>query len=155
MLFDERTRDKPLQLLGGGAHRAPGLSPQRYAGLGRGPVAASELRPSWGTARTLWPSALILLLDISACQALHFIFMDSLTKPQQRVLSFLESFITKNGYPPSRKQIAEKMGFASQNAAQDHLKALAKKGRIELTPAISCGLKLTGGALKASKGNSK
>ncbi len=77
--------------------------------------------------------------------------MDSLTKQQQRVLSFLESFIARNGYPPSRKQIADKMGFASQNAAQGHLKALARKGRIELTPGVSRGLKLTDGVLKAGK----
>lgn len=70
--------------------------------------------------------------------------MDTLTKPQQRILSFLQSFIAKNGYPPSRKDIAKKMGFASENAAQDHLKALVRKGRIELTPGISRGIKVKG-----------
>lgn len=69
--------------------------------------------------------------------------MDTLTKPQQRVLTYLEAFIIKNGYPPTRKQIAKKMGYASENAAQDHLKALVRKGRIELTQGISRGIKIS------------
>lgn len=70
--------------------------------------------------------------------------MDTLTKPQRTVFSYLEAFIKKNGYPPTRRQIADKMGFASANAAQEHLDALARKGRIELTPGISRGIKIKG-----------
>ena len=68
--------------------------------------------------------------------------MISLTKPQKAVLKHLSSFIKKNGYPPTRQEIADEMGFASANGAQEHLKALARKGRIALSPGVSRGIKV-------------
>ena len=45
--------------------------------------------------------------------------------------------------PPTRAEIARRLGFKSANAAEEHLKALAKKGCIEIMPGTSRGIKLT------------
>jgi repressor LexA len=44
--------------------------------------------------------------------------------------------------PPTRAEIAEHLGFRSANAAEDHLRALARKGAIELLPGASRGIRL-------------
>ena len=48
----------------------------------------------------------------------------------------------ETGYPPTRSEIASKMGFKSPNAAEEHLRALARKGAIEVLPGTSRGIKL-------------
>lgn len=68
--------------------------------------------------------------------------MLKLTKRQAEILSFLKSWIEDNGYPPTRAEIAKELGFKSPNAAEDHLKALARKGVIEMIPGASRGLKI-------------
>ncbi len=68
--------------------------------------------------------------------------MLKLTKRQSEILSFLKSWIEDNGYPPTRAEIAKELGFKSPNAAEDHLKALARKGVIEMIPGASRGLKI-------------
>lgn len=68
--------------------------------------------------------------------------MIKLTERQKEVLAFLESHITENGAPPTRVEIAKEMGFRSPNAAEDHLRALNKKGVIELLPGTSRGIKI-------------
>src|SRR3546814_7626084 len=55
-----------------------------------------------------------------------------LTERQQQILELIRSEITRTGFPPTRAEIARALGFKSANAAEDHLKALAKKGAIEL-----------------------
>ncbi|MBT4963384.1 MAG: transcriptional repressor LexA [Francisellaceae bacterium] len=65
-----------------------------------------------------------------------------LTNKQKEILSFLEEHIEDNGAPPTRVEIAQKMGYKSPNAAEDHLKALNKKGAIELLPGTSRGIKI-------------
>ena len=70
--------------------------------------------------------------------------MNPLTQQQKAVLKYLTSFIRKNGYPPTRQEIADEMGFASANGAQAHLKALARKGRIALTLGVFRGIKVRG-----------
>lgn len=55
-----------------------------------------------------------------------------LTKRQQQVLDFIKDFIKGTGYPFTRKEIAQGLFFKSPNAAQDHLKVLAKKGVIKI-----------------------
>ena len=49
-----------------------------------------------------------------------------------------------NGYPPTRAEIAQELGFKSPNAAEEHLKALARKGAIEMTPGASRGIRIPG-----------
>lgn len=68
--------------------------------------------------------------------------MSKLTKRQSEILSFLKTWIEDNGYPPTRAEIAKELGFRSPNAAEDHLKALARKGAIEMIPGASRGMKI-------------
>jgi repressor LexA len=65
-----------------------------------------------------------------------------LTHRQQEILRFIQEVIETEGFPPTRAEIARALGFRSANAAEDHLKALARKGVIELQPGISRGIRL-------------
>jgi repressor LexA len=65
-----------------------------------------------------------------------------LTARQQEVFDLIKSNIRRTGFPPTRAEIAKSLGFRSANAAEDHLKALAKKGAIILTPGTSRGIRL-------------
>lgn len=65
-----------------------------------------------------------------------------LTARQQQILDLVRSEIMRTGFPPTRAEIASALGFRSPNAAEDHLKALARKGAIELTPGASRGIRL-------------
>ncbi len=66
-----------------------------------------------------------------------------LTARQQQILDLIRSEIARTGFPPTRAEIARALGFKSANAAEDHLKALARKGAIELTAGASRGIRLT------------
>ncbi|WP_425413770.1 transcriptional repressor LexA [Oceanospirillum maris] len=68
--------------------------------------------------------------------------MIKLTKRQQEVLDFITSHMESTGYPPTRAEIAKALGFRSPNAAEEHLRALARKGAIEMIPGTSRGIKL-------------
>ncbi len=68
--------------------------------------------------------------------------MIKLTKRQEQVLDLIKEHIGETGYPPTRAEIANKLGFRSANAAEEHLKALAKKGAIEMVPGASRGIRL-------------
>ncbi|CAI8160080.1 transcriptional repressor LexA [Pseudidiomarina mangrovi] len=71
--------------------------------------------------------------------------MRPLTPRQQEILTLIKDAIDATGMPPTRAEIALQLGFRSANAAEEHLKALAKKGVIELLPGMSRGLRLVGG----------
>lgn len=68
--------------------------------------------------------------------------MIKLTARQQQVLDFLRTYIEAHSMPPTRAEIARELGFKSANAAEEHLKALARKGAIEMIPGASRGLRL-------------
>ena len=68
--------------------------------------------------------------------------MNKLTPRQTEVLEFIRSYIDDTGYPPTRADIAKELGFKSANASEEHLKALARKGAIEMIPGTSRGIKL-------------
>src|ERR1700730_11641571 len=68
--------------------------------------------------------------------------MTKLTKRQNEILSLIQSHMAETGAPPTRAEIAKTMGFRSPNAAEDHLRALARKGVIELVPGTSRGIRL-------------
>ncbi|MCR4311885.1 MAG: transcriptional repressor LexA [Candidatus Uhrbacteria bacterium] len=53
-----------------------------------------------------------------------------LTKKQRDVLDCIESFVTKNGYTPSYREIAERLGLSSPATVHQHIKALCEKGII-------------------------
>lgn len=60
--------------------------------------------------------------------------MIDLTPRQQQILDLLKAHIRATGYPPTRAEIAKILGFRSATAAQEHLKALERKGVIEIIP---------------------
>lgn len=68
--------------------------------------------------------------------------MRELTARQQEILELIKEHISATGFPPTRAEIANKLGFRSANAAEEHLKALARKGVIELTSGASRGIRL-------------
>jgi repressor LexA len=68
--------------------------------------------------------------------------MRALTARQQEILSLIRQHIAETGFPPTRAEIAAKLGFRSANAAEEHLKALARKGALELTSGASRGIRL-------------
>ena len=68
--------------------------------------------------------------------------MQNLTSRQAQVLDLIRRHIDDTGYPPTRADIAQELGFKSPNAAEEHLKALARKGAIEMIPGTSRGIRL-------------
>jgi repressor LexA len=69
--------------------------------------------------------------------------MIKLTQRQQQVLDIIRQNVQDTGYPPTRADIAKALNFRSANAAEEHLKALARKGAIEIIPGASRGIRLT------------
>jgi len=68
--------------------------------------------------------------------------MQGLTKRQQEILRMIQSHIASTGFPPTRTDICEYFGFRSPTAAEDHLRALEKKGVIELISGTSRGIRV-------------
>lgn len=68
--------------------------------------------------------------------------MRALTSRQQEILALIKRHLADTGFPPTRAEIARELGFRSPNAAEEHLKALARKGVIELTSGASRGIRL-------------
>jgi repressor LexA len=68
--------------------------------------------------------------------------MQDLTPRQQQILSLIQRVIRETGMPPTRAEIAKEIGFRSINAAEEHLRALERKGAIELLPGTSRGIRL-------------
>lgn len=74
-----------------------------------------------------------------------------LTARQQEILDLIRAAVARTGFPPTRAEIAQALGFRSPNAAEDHLKALARKGAIELTAGASRGIRLLAGETHGSE----
>lgn len=68
--------------------------------------------------------------------------MNKLTARQEEILAYIKDYLQETGYPPTRSEIAQKMGYRSPNAAEEHLRALARKGAIEIQPGTSRGIRL-------------
>ena len=68
--------------------------------------------------------------------------MADLSPMQANVLAFVVKHIKDIGVPPTRRELCIEFGWASENAAEDHLKALARKGAIEFIPRIARGIKV-------------
>lgn len=71
--------------------------------------------------------------------------MEPLTDRQAEILRLVRELTEVSGYPPTRAEIAEKMGFRSVNAAEQHLRALEKKGAIEISSGASRGIRVRDG----------
>jgi repressor LexA len=78
-------------------------------------------------------------MDINTAELLD---LPKLTPRQSEILALITSAIQESGLPPTRAEIATCLGFASANAAEEHLRALARKGYIELTPGTSRGIRI-------------
>jgi repressor LexA len=68
--------------------------------------------------------------------------MDALTDRQAEILRLVRELTQVSGYPPTRAEIAERMGFRSVNAAEQHLRALEKKGAINIESGASRGIRV-------------
>lgn len=68
--------------------------------------------------------------------------MRELTPRQRQILEMIQEFIAETGMPPTRAEIAGELGFKSANAAEEHLRALQRKGVLELLPGASRGIQL-------------
>ena len=79
--------------------------------------------------------------------------MDLLTDRQAEILRLVRELTEVSGYPPTRAEIAKKMGFRSVNAAEQHLRALERKGAIEISSGASRGIRVrdTRGAARAGR----
>ena len=67
---------------------------------------------------------------------------NALTERQAEILRLVRELTEVSGYPPTRAEIAERMGFRSVNAAEQHLRALEKKGAIEISSGASRGIRV-------------
>ena len=68
--------------------------------------------------------------------------MSELTARQAEILDLIRETMEETGMPPTRAEIADALGFRSVNAAEGHLRALERKGAIELIPGSSRGIRL-------------
>lgn len=68
--------------------------------------------------------------------------MSHLTPRQTEILALLRAHMEQHGWPPTRSEIAQALQFKSPNAAEEHLRALERKGVIELIPGASRGIRL-------------
>jgi|TARA_B110000459_G_C16545704_1_gene464219 repressor LexA len=66
--------------------------------------------------------------------------MKNLTKRQEEILNLIKSHIQDLGFPPTRADIAKSLGFKSPNAAEQHLRAIEKKGFISILSGASRGI---------------
>ena len=69
--------------------------------------------------------------------------MKELTARQAEILQLIRDTIEETGFPPTRAEICRMLGFASPNAAEEHLRALARKGAIEMLDGTARGIRLT------------
>ena len=68
--------------------------------------------------------------------------MRPLTARQAEILALIQDFMEQSGFPPTRAEIATKLGFRSANAAEEHLRALERKGILDILPGASRGIQL-------------
>ena len=68
--------------------------------------------------------------------------MKNLTKRQEEILNLIKKHILELGFPPTRADISNKLGFKSPNAAEQHLRAIEKKGFIKILSGASRGIVL-------------
>ena len=70
---------------------------------------------------------------------------EPLTERQAEILKLIKELTEVSGFPPTRAEIAERMGFRSVNAAEQHLRALERKGALDISSGSSRGIKIRGG----------
>jgi repressor LexA len=65
-----------------------------------------------------------------------------LTEKQEKILAFVRDCLRETGMPPTREEIAREFGFAVRASAEEHLRAIARKGYIELVASSARGIRL-------------
>ena len=73
--------------------------------------------------------------------------METLTPRQTQILELIREHVARFGCPPTRAEIRDALGFRSPNAADEHLKAMARKGAIELVANAARGIRLKAAGL--------
>ena len=68
--------------------------------------------------------------------------MKDITSQQNKVLNCIQVYIKKTGFPPTRADICQELGFKSPNSAETHLRALEKKGFISIESGTSRGISI-------------
>ena len=68
--------------------------------------------------------------------------LEPLTERQSEILKLIRDLTESSGFPPTRAEIAQKMGFRSVNAAEQHLRALERKGALDILQGASRGLRV-------------
>src|SRR5688500_18786016 len=68
--------------------------------------------------------------------------MEELTQRQKEIMHLIREHTATSGFPPTRADICRAMGFKAPNAAEDHLRALERKGAIEMLPGASRGIRV-------------
>ena len=68
--------------------------------------------------------------------------MKDLTSRQREILELIKSHLKDKGFPPTRADISRTLGFKSHNAAEQHLRAIEKKGFISILAGASRGIVL-------------
>jgi SOS-response transcriptional repressor LexA len=68
-----------------------------------------------------------------------------LTEKQKAMLTFIADEVDARGRPPSRSEIQHHFGYRSPNSGEEHLRALVRKGAIELTPNTARGIRILAG----------
>ena len=66
--------------------------------------------------------------------------MKGLTSRQEEILNLIKDYLKEKGFPPTRADISKTFGFKSPNAAEQHLRAIEKKGFISILPGASRGI---------------
>ncbi|MDW8468793.1 MAG: transcriptional repressor LexA [Burkholderiales bacterium] len=74
-----------------------------------------------------------------------------LTERQAEILRLIRELTEISGFPPTRAEIAERMGFRSVNAAEQHLRALERKGAIEISSGASRGIRVRAGGARLGR----
>ena len=71
------------------------------------------------------------------------------TEIERRILDYIESYLRRNTYQPSVREIGARFGIKSTKTVSEHLKALAAKGYLERDPSRSRGARIVGLDLNA------
>ena len=68
--------------------------------------------------------------------------MKDLTSRQKEILDLIKDYLKEKGFPPTRADISRTLGLKSHNAAEQHLRAIEKKGFISILSGASRGIVL-------------
>jgi len=73
-----------------------------------------------------------------------------LSPRQQQILRLISQFITRHGLPPTRADLARALRLRNRQGIDQHLRAIERKGYLQLEPGIARGIRLLHGAPTAT-----